>query len=88
MIYYAQVCLGTDFYCIRVSSVCDGQYDFLYGNDDKYCERFVCPGFLKFRGENRCVGPEEVWDCHLNSIHSFDNELMCRPCSKDCVEAI
>ena len=61
-----------------------GQYDCLYGDDEKYCERLVCPGFFKCRGENRCVGPEEVCDRHLNCIHSFDDELMCRPCSKDC----
>ena len=31
----------------------------MYGDDEKGCTDLVCPGFLKCRGEMRCVGNDE-----------------------------
>ena len=72
------------YYCIQMSSVCDGQSDCLYGDDEAYCDRLLCPGSVKCRGENRCVGFEELCDGSANCLYSFDDEITCQACPDDC----
>ena len=72
------------FYCISMSAVCDGQRDCLYGDDEEHCTYLLCRGFLKCRGENRCVGHEELCDGHPDCSHSFDDEFYCHNCPADC----
>ena len=72
-------------YCIHISSVCDGQYDCNKGDDETMCPMSSCPGFLKCRGENRCVGREEICDKHINCLNSMDDEIDCHACPLNCV---
>ena len=68
-----------------MSSVCDGQYDCNKGDDKTMCPMSSCPGFLKCRGENRCVGREEICDKHINCLNSMDDEIDCHVCPPNCV---
>ena len=72
------------YYCIPVSYVCDGQSDCLYGDDETYCDLLVCPGSIKCRGENKCVGSEDICDGIPNCLYSFDDEVSCDICPSDC----
>ena len=74
-----------DFYCISMSSVCDGQIDCLHGEDEMSCFNLTCPGALKCRGENRCVGLEEVCNGKVDCIFSYDDEISCSKCSDNCL---
>ena len=68
------------FYFISMSALCDGQRDCLYRDDEEHCTYLLCRRFLKCRGENRCVGHEEL--C-VFCIHSFDDEFYCHNCPAD-----
>ena len=70
-------------FCIYLSAVC-GQWDFQYGDDEQLCPVSSCSGFLKCRGENRCVGSEEICDKHINCVYSMDDELGCTTCPDHC----
>ena len=74
----------SDHYCIYLSSVCDGQYDCKWGDDELVCPLSSCPGLLKCRGENRCVSREEICDNHINCLYSMDDEIGCFTCPDDC----
>ena len=73
-----------DTYCIYMSSVCDGQSDCPYGEDEAYCSYLTCPGFLKCRGESRCISPQQICDGHVDCISSFDDEIHCNNCPRFC----
>ena len=83
------VCPGmfkcTNFYCIYMSAVCDGQSDCYHGEDEQFCANISCPGLLKCRGENRCVSENEICDSHPDCISSSDDEFMCQICAEGCV---
>ena len=72
------------YYCIYMSSVCDGQYDCAEGDDEIFCPLSSCPGLLKCRGENRCVNKEEICDNTVNCLHSMDDEISCNNCPVNC----
>ena len=71
-------------YCIYMSLVCDGQRDCIYGEDEASCTDLSCPGFLKCRGESRCVSPDQICDEHVDCILSFDDEIRCGFCPTFC----
>ena len=71
-------------FCIYLSAVCDGQWDCQYGDDEQLCPVSSCAGFLKCRGENRCVGSEEICDKHINCVYSMDDEVGCTTCPDHC----
>ena len=83
------VCPGmfkcTNFYCIYMSAVCDGQSDCYHGEDEQFCTHISCPGLLKCRGENRCVSENEICDNHPDCILSSDDEIICQICAEGCV---
>ena len=74
-----------DFYCLSMSSVCDGQIDCQYGEDEMSCFNLTCPGSMKCRGENRCVGLEEVCNGKVDCIFSYDDEISCSKCRDNCL---
>ena len=74
----------SDHYCIYLSSVCDGQYDCKWGDDELVCPLSSCPGLLKCRGEKRCVSREEICDKHVNCLYSMDDEMGCYTCPDGC----
>ena len=67
-----------------MSSVCDGQYDYEENDDEIFCPLSSCPGWLKCRGENRCVSKEEICDDTVNCLHSMDDEISCKSCPRNC----
>ena len=71
-------------FCIYLSAVCDGQWDCQYGDDEQLCPILSCSGFLKCRGENRCVSSEEICDKHINCVYSMDDEVGCTTCPDHC----
>ena len=73
-----------DYYCIYMSSVCDGQYDCKNGDDEKLCSILTCPGSLKCRGQNRCVSMKEICNNHVDCQYSMDDEMECQNCPSDC----
>ena len=74
----------SESYCISISAVCDGQYDCTLGGDEFVCPLLSCPGFLKCRGENRCVGNDEICDNNINCLYSMDDEMGCNKCPDSC----
>ena len=72
----------TNFYCIYMSAVCDGQSDCYHGEDEQFCTNISCPGLLKCRRENRCVSEKEICDNHPDCILSSDDEIMCQICAE------
>ena len=67
-----------------MSLVCDGQIDFIYGEDEASCSNPSCPGFLKCRGEARCISPDQICDGIVDCSLSFDDEITCGYCSTFC----
>ena len=72
------------YLCLPMSSVCDGQTDCIFGEDEKFCANLICPGFLKCRGEVRCVSDYQVCDGHVDWLYSADNEIACKDCPVGC----
>ena len=72
------------YYCIPIASVCDGQSDCLYNDDERFCDTMVCPGSLKCRGENRCVSSDSICDGIHDCLYTFDDELLCDNCPAGC----
>ena len=64
-------------HCIRLTTLCNGQQDCLYGEDKTLCNQLVCPGALKCRGENRCDG-------NADYLYTFDEEVWCPNCPVGC----
>ena len=71
-------------YCIHMSLVCDGQWDCIYGEDEASCTNPSCPGFLKCRGESRCISPDQICDGIVDCSLSFDDEITCDYCPTFC----
>ena len=71
-------------YCIHMSLVCDGQNDCIYGEDEASCTNPSCPGFLKCRGESRCISPDQICDGKVDCILAFDDEITCNYCPTFC----
>ena len=67
-----------------MSLVCDGQWDCIYGEDEASCVNISCPGFLKCRGESRCISPDQICDGIVDCISSFDDEIKCGYCPSVC----
>ena len=72
------------YYCIYMSSVCDGQNDCAEGDDEISCPITSCPGLLKCRGEMRCVSKKELCDNHIDCVYSMDDEADCLTCPRNC----
>ena len=68
-----------------MSVICNGHQECPNGGDELYCSNLVCPGLLKCRGENRCVGTSEICDGQVNCQYSFDDEIMCEQCPIGCI---
>ena len=71
-------------YCIHMSLVCDGQINCIYGEDEAACTNPSCPGFLKCRGESRCISPDQICDGIVDCSLSFDDEITCGYCPTFC----
>ena len=72
------------YYCIHMSSVCDGQSDCKHGEDEQLCAELTCPGSLKCRAENRCVSKIQICDGHKDCQYSMDDEVGCYDCPEQC----
>ena len=72
------------YYCIHMSSVCDGQFDCKHGEDEQQCAQLTCPGSLKCRAENRCVGKTQICDGRKDCQYSMDDEVDCYDCPEEC----
>ena len=70
--------------CIRLSSICDGQADCPLSEDESNCFNISCPGAIKCRNENRCIGREQICNGISDCIYSSDDEVMCNICIKGC----
>ena len=71
-------------HCIFLSLVCNGAYDCEGGEDEQMCSTFTYPGFLKCRGQNRCVCTSEICDTRVNCFQSKDDELYCHDFPDNC----
>ena len=75
-----------EYYCLLMSSVCDGQIDCLNGDDEEYCSNTSCPGLLKCRGEIRYLSAEQICDGYVDCVSSFDDEITCKSsCPSSCL---
>ena len=74
----------SDDVCIRLSFVCDNTPDCILGADEIFCSQFNCPGYLKCRGEKKCVSTEHICDNHVDCLYSMDDELGCDTCPANC----
>ena len=62
-------------YCIPFRMLCNGKEDCLEGDDEKNCDTYNCPGFLKCSGVSNCVHPTEVCDGTLHCPYGDDERL-------------
>ena len=62
-------------YCIPFRMLCNGIQDCLEGDDEKSCDTYNCPGFLKCSGMSNCVHPTEVCDGTSNCPYGDDERL-------------
>ena len=62
-------------YCIPFRLLCNGREDCLEGDDEKNCENYNCPGFLKCSGVSICVHPTEICDGHPHCPYGDDERL-------------
>ena len=72
----------SDYVCIRLSFVCDNTPECILGEDELFCSQFNCPGYLKCRGEKRCISTEHI--CDVDCFYSMDDELGCHTCPANC----
>ena len=73
-----------DNVCIRLSFVCDNKPECRLGEDELFCSQYNCPGYLKCRGEKRCISTEHICDNHVDCFYSMDDELGCDACPANC----
>ena len=75
-----------DHVCIPLSYYCDNIYHCIYGEDERTCSmaKLSCPGYLKCRGEKKCISTYEICDKHINCLYSMDDELGCDTCPSNC----
>ena len=82
------VCVGMfkcrEYGCIRLSSMCDGHGDSPSAEDKYNCANITCPGLLKCRNENRCIGLEQMCDGISYCIYSSDDEMTFNKYSVGC----
>ena len=74
----------SDNVCIRLSFVCDNTPECRLGEDEQICSQFNCPGYLKCRGEKRCISTEHICDNHVDCLYSMDDEVGCDTCPANC----
>ena len=74
----------TNNYCILIENVCDGQVDCFDKTDELFCRNVSCPGFLKCRGEQRCLPGYLLCDNKVDCRYSADDELYCQSCPLYC----
>ena len=90
---YSQICRSVlcvgmfkcgEYGCIRRSSMCGGHVDCPSAEDEYNCANISCPGLIKCRNEDRCIGLEQM--CHGTSdcIYSSDDEMTCNKCPVGC----
>ena len=75
-----------DYVCVPLSYYCDGINHCTLGEDEILCYTFtpVCPGYLKCRGERKCISTDELCDKNINCFYSMDDELGCDTCPVNC----
>ena len=76
----------SDHVCIPLSYYCDKIVDCVRGEDESMCltSTPVCPGYLKCRGETKCISTDELCDNKLNCFNSMDDEFGCDICPVNC----
>ena len=74
----------SDNVCIRLSFVCDHIPECRLGEDELFCSQLNCPGYLKCRGEKRCISTEHICDNHVDCLYSMDDEMGCVMCPANC----
>ena len=62
-------------YCIPFRMLCNGREDCLEGDDEKNCDHYNCPGFLKCSGMSHCVHPTEICDGIFHCPYGDDERL-------------
>ena len=67
-----------------MSLVCDGQIDCIYGEEKASCTNPSCPGFLRCRGESRCISPDQICYRIIDCILSLDGKITCAHCPTFC----
>ena len=73
-------------YCVDSHMVCDQIKDCPDGEDEWFCNEFVCAGLLKCRSDNICVHPVDICDGIVHCLSSGDDESLCDvlPCPDEC----
>ena len=62
-------------YCIPFRMLCNGREDCVEGDDEKNCENYNCPSFLKCSGVSYCVHPTEICDGTFDCPYGDDERL-------------
>ena len=62
-------------YCIPFRMLCNGMEDCLEGDDEKNCDTYNCPSFLKCSGVSYCLHPNEVCDGTVHCPYGDDERL-------------
>ena len=70
-------------YCIPTRKVCDGVTDCPVGEDEAYCEEYICPGHMRCSGVTYCVPPHEICD-GISHCPRQDDEKYCQVCPHGC----
>ena len=70
-------------YCIPARKVCDGIIDCPDGNDEAYCEGYICAGHMRCTGVTYCMPPHEICD-GISHCPRQEDEKYCQVCPHGC----
>ena len=70
-------------YCIPTRKICDGFIDCPAGEDESYCNEYICPGHMRCSGVTYCVPPHEICD-GISHCPRQDDEKYCQVCPHGC----
>ncbi len=72
-------------YCIHYRHVCDSIIDCVHGEDEQFCDEYICTGMLKCRNCSFCVHENDICDKTDHCPYGDDEEnCVHSSCSKKC----
>ena len=71
--------------CLPVYTRCNGVYDCIYHEDERDCDRFMCPGFYRCRGSTVCVHVDHLCDGWPQCVQRDDEWLCDTLCPEGCL---
>ena len=79
------LCTAEKFLCLPVYTRCNRIYDCIYHEDERDCDKLVCPGFYRCRGSTVCVHVDHLCDGWPQCVQRDDEWLCDTICPEGCL---